>query len=695
MMCEVTIPFHSLAVLLPDHEDIIFKTDRKWSQQSPPKLRASLKCDSMPKMIYTMPATACEVRFKQANNLLYHINCYTTWSVQDKCEGVALVTLPLELGDSSPESFALSDEHKAMIKQLSNDCDIEFILTRGDCYKTAKAGAHIYAHIIGEDKNVSDAKSFVAVLLDKITAAPERELFLDVMELDSVSLVPLVIGHNANNLPLLKNTLLTKVYPPSLNSDARQLLFTSTSAPMLAQTKDIIGQHISALTKTSLYYGRLPNVPLLKLIYIEKFKTNSIMTLMIRFQTYIKLNMDSMFVEFQAVTPTILQTVMKVFTVQILQPIMELCITYKQGTSINKKDSLKLFDNFTVCSILKKDPIPRITLVSEYTILNSILPKILNFESNQLRQMKLICQVHSEFHDFVCGKKSGKLTRIMDRFEKCLIQLTNDDINGVANPIMMNLCLISDSREQFPQCFKYMVDELPAEKLFYLPELFHRPIIGTGGSIIQTIMRKHNVFIQFSNSFLLPQGKLALTRYDNVLIRCPNKNKESIDPARIELLTLMDNFNMVQYEETLNLTPCMFNDIVLFKDLNCIPQLEKKYNVFVKFPNYVSKESKLSIHGLDQVVCKNAANELKNLLWSKEVKIVLPSKFEDFAAENKLAITNEIIMPFQRIWKSIIIQGKNTLSMTYNQEEDLVHQLDVLSEYLLSRDIELVETVKV
>ena len=134
-----------------------------------------------------------------------------------------------------------------------------------------------------------------------------------------------------------------------------------------------------------------------------------------------------------------------------------------------------------------------------------------------LRQIKAIFEIHPDFEDFISGKKNGKLTRIME-LSACLIQLEMEEEDD-----NLYLNLVSDSFPDFKESFKNVINEFPAEESFFIPEVCHRPIIGTGGSLIQATMRKHNVFIQFSNSFNLPQNKISMIRYDNVIIQCPRK----------------------------------------------------------------------------------------------------------------------------------------------------------------------------
>ena len=86
-------------------------------------------------------------------------------------------------------------------------------------------------------------------------------------------------------------------------------------------------------------------------------------------------------------------------------------------------------------------------------------------------------------------------------------------------------------------------DELPAEISFYVPEMYHKRIIGVGGKNIQRIMKKYGVYVKFSNA----EEFAALGGYydndDNVVARTPMKNQVNLDNLRhavMELITQRD-----------------------------------------------------------------------------------------------------------------------------------------------------------
>jgi hypothetical protein len=70
--------------------------------------------------------------------------------------------------------------------------------------------------------------------------------------------------------------------------------------------------------------------------------------------------------------------------------------------------------------------------------------------------------------------------------------------------------------------------ELPTEISFYIPDQFHKRIIGIGGQHIQRVMKRHFVFVKFLNAAEMGMdGRLAGWRRmspsprNTLLIVCP------------------------------------------------------------------------------------------------------------------------------------------------------------------------------
>jgi KH domain len=75
-------------------------------------------------------------------------------------------------------------------------------------------------------------------------------------------------------------------------------------------------------------------------------------------------------------------------------------------------------------------------------------------------------------------------------------------------------------------------DELPAETSFYIPESFHKRIIGVAGKNIQKIMKKYGVYVKFSNDRELEDLGGYYENIDNVIARTPAKNAANLNDLK-------------------------------------------------------------------------------------------------------------------------------------------------------------------
>ncbi|KAI8994522.1 hypothetical protein BDB01DRAFT_753305 [Pilobolus umbonatus] len=134
--------------------------------------------------------------------------------------------------------------------------------------------------------------------------------------------------------------------------------------------------------------------------------------------------------------------------------------------------------------------------------------------------------------DFICGKKNGKMNKIT---KQCGVKIRFSDSNNY------NLRIIIDStnHDHALTALNLMLEEVPAELSFYIPETHHRRIIGTAGKSIQKIMRKYGVYVKFTGDedFLTLGGYFE--NFDNVIARTPSKNSENLSLLRAAVVDLV------------------------------------------------------------------------------------------------------------------------------------------------------------
>ncbi|CAI8499786.1 unnamed protein product [Pichia kudriavzevii] len=258
--------------------------------------------------------------------------------------------------------------------------------------------------------------------------------------------------------------------------------------------------------------------------------------------------------------------------------------------------------------------------------------------SNQFVQYQI--ELTNKEKDFIAGKKNGKIIKIINMSAVSIKLLPFNDQNFIVeisgNELMDAVVGLG-----------LFEDELPTIFHFNVPESFHRQIIGVGGQTIQIIMRKFNVFVKFSNSFELSDKTLdsqhilqstnfqqSFIRKNNVIIKCPSKNKSEIPLAKLELEKLVDKVKRNSYSSTTVrlslqqwklLTSAEFN--ILFninrkKPTNFITELEKKTNTFISYPPLDSISN-----NQESVIIEIYGVENNSKLCFSELKKIIPYSY--------------------------------------------------------------------
>lgn len=94
-----------------------------------------------------------------------------------------------------------------------------------------------------------------------------------------------------------------------------------------------------------------------------------------------------------------------------------------------------------------------------------------------------------------------------------------------------NSCIIieSDNYAKALDGLTLLQDELPAETSFYVPEIYHRRIIGVAGKNIQKVMKKYGVYVKFSGAEEFTSMGGYFENEDNVVARTPMKNQINLE----------------------------------------------------------------------------------------------------------------------------------------------------------------------
>ena len=102
--------------------------------------------------------------------------------------------------------------------------------------------------------------------------------------------------------------------------------------------------------------------------------------------------------------------------------------------------------------------------------------------------------------------------------------------------------VIAPTYDSMKQGLTLVEQEMPASISFHVPDQYHKRIIGIGGQHIQRIMKKHSVFVKFSNA--MDRGGMGREdddiKVDNVVCRTPARNAQNLELVKSEILDMVD-----------------------------------------------------------------------------------------------------------------------------------------------------------
>lgn len=180
-----------------------------------------------------------------------------------------------------------------------------------------------------------------------------------------------------------------------------------------------------------------------------------------------------------------------------------------------------------------------------------------------------------------------------------------------------NIDVNASSYDSMKQGLGLVEQEMPASISFHVPDQYHKRIIGIGGQHIQRIMKKHSVFVKFSNAQersksirlhgVSDQGMRKLTftdgmiredddnTLDNVICRTPARNAQNLELVKSEILEMVDR---VDSEFTSQVVPVdrLYHRQLLAR-LSDIAIMEKKWNCKIIFPSTEQASDEVTFTG--------------------------------------------------------------------------------------------------
>lgn len=656
MPIETIVPLSLNLFLKPK---ALYITEEQW-QNIPKHFGISTDVE---KAIFRTPS---DFNFVQSNEIKNNTSKLLGNTRTRNVEDVDICTFPIK---NLPQGKDIKDLFTEL-QVIASNFKVACIINDTHLFGNEIKKTDFYAYVIGACEVLNQIKPLIDVTILNFL---RDEFFIDTIKLNTQSLIPFLAGVKQNNIKYIKDSFQVDVYytwPSTNNYELEPIVYIAGSiyANVLA-AKELLTACLNKCQST-LFYQELTGISPGKLEYVRRYFKKEIQSLMNQYGSFVFISSD--FVGFQSTSVTMLKSLTKEFTLTILQSIAEIRVTMDSEFEftdemvidiLSAKDEQQLIvrdDEISNQFILIRNSSQKSKVNGKSTTPLHSLKKYLEDHESQIEELKAIFEIHPDYDDFISGKKNGKLTRIM---EKSQAQL---DLNFEEDDKNMFLSIISNKVNNLESAFTLLLDELPCEGTFFIPEVYHRPAIGSGGSIIQTTMRKHNVFIQFSNTFLLPQSGLSFVRFDNVIIRCPFKNRKGIDLAIEDLKVLIQEYSEQQPSTNIRLSPAQYKH-VLFEHINTIGHLEKQNNVFLDFPQNIPKTTvNISIRGNDtsSIQC---ADEVTNRLYGFERTFQLSECIPNDKLLSNKKLQNELVVPlFIRLHAFVSCQDK-TFTLVYDK----------------------------
>ncbi|KAI8644908.1 hypothetical protein BD408DRAFT_362478 [Parasitella parasitica] len=224
-------------------------------------------------------------------------------------------------------------------------------------------------------------------------------------------------------------------------------------------------------------------------------------------------------------------------------------------------------------------------------------------------------ELSNEQREFISGKKSGKINKIMKTSGAKIKFVPFSEYNFIIEVESNNFNKALDG-------LTLLQEELPAEISFYVPEVYHKRIIGVGGKNIQRIMKKYGVYVKFSNA----EEFAALGGYydneDNVVARTPMKNQVNLENLRHAVMDLINPKDRDCIEQTLFDVPFWLHRTLIHDQAAYFAEMTKKTNTHLIWPDNEAASDSLTLVGPESQVC--LAVQMVRAVVPEEYHVHLP-----------------------------------------------------------------------
>lgn len=565
------------------------------------------------------------------------------------------------------------------LNELSTYYNVEIQINNFETnFKTKFSHSDNYnVYIVGYQDNITIAESQVKILIDTLL----NKFYLDSIDIP-LSLIPIVGGINLLNFNEIVKQSTSNVYLPDLlpelfnskmlSSNANlKIWITAMNVYEVIMTKKTINDLIETIMKNAnKLVSKKFELTKAKLDLIVLHNQSDILNIMSEFGTFIQLpslgeknyHLTVQGQSVESVDETIRELSLlssKYYKLEIINNDCagnnHLSNSYFWSNVLHSKKTCLLTQNYR-----------GVNIIGHKGEIKAVLQELAGSLPLEHYQINLKLELNNSQKDFISGKKNGKIIKIGHQLNQ-VPTISFHPFNEYNFFIKISIDSTNDRYSYLLKTIELIELELPAEVQFNIPEVFHKSIIGNGGSIIQSIMKKYNVFIKFSSSVNNNKKNhsvkgdehediifYSFKRFNNVLIKCPMKNSQNILLVKYEIDQLVTQCCLNnQPIKSANNTIYQTIDFKLLKshylmlinkkfNLKFINNLEIENNSFIDFPKSIDEFNGSSFKTIEikgsELKSKQCANKLMKFL-PNNYEFKFQGNFDELSADFKENIT--------------------------------------------------------
>lgn len=551
---------------------------------------------------------------------------------------------------------------KLTAEDVSNDLKAELIELAKYCTTAITVSRNLLVHIYGHSSNVLYCEYKLKVLLSKISGFHAYRLDLP------YSMHSLVSGRGRSNLKTLyDHTSVNVLMPPSINPPTNvsldEIYFVGNDAQVVMALTLFQRAVIAPALNVKPFIERRSINPLISDMLNQNF-VNSISEIMLKYATFVQLpplGFRSSKLDYLVMGST------KCDVDSTINAVQKLCSQVYIVEVSNMPVDLQI--KLNLCSGVNL-VVSKTTLICGLSTNVKSALKMLETEGADMSVNILLYQP-IELLDFVLGKKQGKILKIVND--------TGAQITTVKQPQgqVFELKLNGKNISSCLHALQLLENELPAESELYIPEVFHKQVIGHGGQTIQRLMRKYNVYMRFENTAKERYtNQLGNSQTENVLIRCPMKNKQQIAAATTELLKFVSELETAHVKVEL-LLPRNDRRLLLSLCRGLIHDIELAHDVVITFPNFESAyDQTIIISGQTNENVLHAKQALQSKLKTTNYEFRIPysPRFSEVVNADS-SFSREVMLPLYLQFNAEI----QTFDEVCMKNDDLIYSQIVVS----------------